>query len=47
MSIVTLLLALAFVLLFLAALEVPARRVQLGWLGLAIYVLAALIGAWR
>ena len=38
-------LVLAFVCLLLAAFGVNAPRVQLGWLGLAFYVLVVLMGA--
>lgn len=38
-----LLLLVSFLLLTLAALGVPAPRVSLGWLGLALFVLAQLI----
>ena len=38
------LLVLAFVLLLLASFNVQPPRIQLGWLGLAFWVLAVLIG---
>lgn len=34
----------AIILLFLAAFGVTAKSINLGWLGLALYVLAQLIG---
>ena len=37
------LLVLAFVLLLLQSMGVPSQRVQLGWLGLALWVLAILL----
>jgi hypothetical protein len=38
-----LILAAAFLLLLAAAFQLPTRRVNLGWLGLAVWVLAILI----
>lgn len=47
MSLFLLLLMLAAVVcLFLAAFGIAARRVSLGWLGLAFWALAVLIPAW-
>ena len=42
--ITTILLVAAFVLLVLAALNVAAPRISLGWAGLACYLLALLLG---
>ena len=41
------LLVFAFVLLFCAAVGVATARVQLGWLGLALWVLAEIVGRWK
>lgn len=43
MTIDTILLVIAFVLLLLAAFGVAAPRVNLGWLGVACYVLTMLV----
>lgn len=44
MTIATILLLVAAVLLFCAAFGVPSSRVNLGWLGLALWALSLLVG---
>jgi len=47
MSVVTILLAIALILLLLAAINWPASPIGLGWLGLFFYVLAELVIGFR
>jgi hypothetical protein len=44
MALTTLLLIVALILLGVRSLGVGARRVDLGWLGLAVFVLSFLVG---